>query len=388
MRGRRRRRAASLWASVLVIAFTAGALVGCAKSGDNTAAATTAAIADTTPPTPTTTPTTTEATVPGPVDPAVAADRAAAIPLNDSDAPDGWAVADDDQLSGLLEGCGSDLFDRGGGAAASGQQFSRDDAGGSFASIGYVLSSIADAPQLFDDLNGDELQGCILQALPALAHTPDTRVSAMSVSRLNLPALGERTAGLRYVVALVSDSDPEAPGLVYDLFWVLNGREIAGMVIGGSGSSPPDAVKERLLRALGAKIGAAPGIPAPETAESDEQTQPSEPAPPTVATAELEELVGAWYEESDPLVCEQMTDAMLNFGWAATGDEGRQECKRNLEAAAPASDVTVKPAKVGERRITIDVSYTVSDGRNVDRITFVRKGDEWLINQVRLTGFE
>lgn len=375
-----------LWAGLVAVAFTAGALAACsgsdetegAEPGTRTAAPTTAQTTRATP----------EAR-PGssPVDATADSERAEDIPLDDNDVPEGWNLDEDGALTVLLGECAGELAEPEAVAIASGQEYSANDRW-SFASTGVVLGLISDAPRAFDALNGPDLQGCVLEQLPDLVEAQGARVSGLSVSPFNPLPLGEKTGGARYVVALDTGSDPEAPGLVYDVLWVLNGREIAGMVIGGSGSSRMPAVADRLFRTLGAKIGAAPNEGVPEPSTTSVEAEPEEPVRPTVAAAALEDVVRAWYEDADPAVCDHMTDGMLDFGWGATGEEGRAECRANLEAAEPAQDVAVKRARIGERRVTVEVSYATQGGTNVDRVTFVRRGEQWLINRVRLVGFE
>jgi hypothetical protein len=105
------------------------------------------------------------------------------------------------------------------------------------------------------------------------------------------------------------------------------------------------------------------------------------------AETEIANLILRWYRDVDPSVCDSMTDEMLDFGWAKTGNAGRKLCKENVGKAEPLVDVTVRRPLVNGDKAKAKVLYTQGDERLIDEIRLVREDGAWLINTVRLTGF-
>jgi hypothetical protein len=325
--------------------------------------------------------------VPVPVDLEADQSRASVIALSASDLPE-WTQSGAEPSLGVLGECAGEFVGSDLGVLAQGPELWNPNEV-SASSVGVVFALISDASAVFGELNGEVFQECVLAALPGSLEE-GLQLSGVSVSPASPPVLGEATGGMRFVVALASDAEPALPSRFYEFLWVLNGREIAGLLLAGEGKVPPAAVESDLFGTLAGKVGAAPNEPAAaDTATTETQTQADSPDEATAAVAaDLEAVVQAWYAQADPAVCTRMTDAMLDFGWGEIGDLGRQECQRSLETAAPVEDVVITATDVRERRATVDVSYAVDGGSNVDRVTFILRGGQWLINRVRLVGLE
>lgn len=103
---------------------------------------------------------------------------------------------------------------------------------------------------------------------------------------------------------------------------------------------------------------------------------------------EIAALVTRWYGQAASSVCDSMTNKMLNFGWGKKGTEGRSLCEQALADAQPVVNPVVrKPAVQGEKA-TVEVVYGPEDERNIDEITLVRRNGAWLLDGVRLAGFD
>lgn len=105
------------------------------------------------------------------------------------------------------------------------------------------------------------------------------------------------------------------------------------------------------------------------------------------AAGEIKELVELWYVEANPAVCEFMTAEMLDFGWGKTGAAGRDLCRTGLAQADPVGDVKVRRPRVNGDTARVEVVYTLDGERQFDRISLVRRDDEWLVDSVVLAGF-
>lgn len=115
--------------------------------------------------------------------------------------------------------------------------------------------------------------------------------------------------------------------------------------------------------------------------------EPSVSPEHAAAAGEIKELVEFWYAKANPAVCDFMTDKMLEFGWGKTGDKGRELCRTNLAQAAPLGNVAVRRPRVSGDTAKVEVVYTLDGERQVDRISLVRRDDEWLVDDVVLAGF-
>lgn len=105
------------------------------------------------------------------------------------------------------------------------------------------------------------------------------------------------------------------------------------------------------------------------------------------AAGEIRELVEFWYAEANPAVCEFMTAEMLDFGWGKTGAAGRDLCRTNVAQAEPLENVKVRRPRVSGDTARVEVVYTLDGERQFDRISLIRRDDEWLIDSVVLAGF-
>jgi hypothetical protein len=124
-----------------------------------------------------------------------------------------------------------------------------------------------------------------------------------------------------------------------------------------------------------------------EAAPEGATTEPSVSPEDAAAAGEIKELVTVWYAEANPAVCDFMTDEMLEFGWGKTGDEGRELCRTNLEKADPQEHVSVRRPRVSGDTAEVEVEYGLDDERQFDRVSLVRRNDEWLVDGVVLAGF-
>jgi hypothetical protein len=104
------------------------------------------------------------------------------------------------------------------------------------------------------------------------------------------------------------------------------------------------------------------------------------------AVAEITALVDAWYADADPAVCDLMTDALLDFGWGATGDAGRAKCRTSLEAADPVGGVQVGTPVISGTEAAVAVSYTLEGNEQRDGITLVEIDGTWWLDTVARTG--
>lgn len=123
------------------------------------------------------------------------------------------------------------------------------------------------------------------------------------------------------------------------------------------------------------------------SAPADSAEEPTVSPEDAAAAGEIKELVEFWYAEANPAVCEYMTAKMLDFGWGKTGDAGRDLCRTNLAQAEPIENVKVRRPRVNGDTAKVEVVYTLDGERQFDRISLVRRDDEWLIDSVVLAGF-
>jgi hypothetical protein len=147
---------------------------------------------------------------------------------------------------------------------------------------------------------------------------------------------------------------------------------------GGGEGSESSAADSAATATLPATTGESTETTTVETTPATTETSPeSDPV-----AADLAALAEAWYAEADPAVCERMTKALLEFGWKKSGQAGVAECKRNLEDANPVQDVAIDEVTVEGNAATVTVSYTLDGDERTDRVHFVLRKDEWLMNEV------
>ena len=122
-----------------------------------------------------------------------------------------------------------------------------------------------------------------------------------------------------------------------------------------------------------------------DSATADTGVAGGDTAADGAAAAEITGLVEAWYADADPAVCDRMTDALLDYGWAAKGDEGRKECRTSLEAADPVGDVRVGEPVITGTEAAVAVSYTLDGNEQRDGITLVEIDGSWWLDTVART---
>jgi hypothetical protein len=100
---------------------------------------------------------------------------------------------------------------------------------------------------------------------------------------------------------------------------------------------------------------------------------------PLSAEEEARALVSRWYTETDPAVCEEMTDDFLRVVYGAPGAEGREACGRSV-TQPPLEGVEVGAAVVEGDRATVEAMYRVNDRDVVDRLGLVQANGRWLLD--------
>jgi hypothetical protein len=126
------------------------------------------------------------------------------------------------------------------------------------------------------------------------------------------------------------------------------------------------------LAALVLSLAACGGGNGPEVA-----TAPGEDADQAVVA-----LVHDWYASASPAACEHMTDRMLELGWEAPGDAGKDACTAAVEAAEPVESVVVSALARQGDTAELTVSYAIDGDARADVVSLVRSGAGWLIDDV------
>jgi len=98
--------------------------------------------------------------------------------------------------------------------------------------------------------------------------------------------------------------------------------------------------------------------------------------------ASIVALVREWYAQSNPAICSQLTDNLLQTGWQKSGDAGRQACRAELTQAKPEQAVVVEEPGINGSSATVKVDYTRAGKRYADELQFVLVNGAWLADSI------